>query len=170
MADPMKIRANLAGDTTEVKVLMSHEMETGQRKDAQGKVIPHALPQDAVDETLQPLWQACRLYRIDRFVDSRRFRDAVEQEELIEADFQTVQDKGAELGQRMAAQALDQRFQELTLPQDAIDQLHGQGAVFGRKLALADDAVQHRFDRQALLLNPAERFNGGKPGGFWVSL
>ncbi|HQU51078.1 MAG TPA: thiosulfate oxidation carrier complex protein SoxZ [Casimicrobiaceae bacterium] len=40
MADPMKIRANLPGDTTEVKVLMSHEMETGQRKDAQGKVIP----------------------------------------------------------------------------------------------------------------------------------
>ena len=40
MADPMKIRANATGDSTEVKVLMSHEMETGQRKDAQGKTIP----------------------------------------------------------------------------------------------------------------------------------
>ena len=40
MADPMKIRANVVGDATEVKVLMSHEMETGQRKDAQGKTIP----------------------------------------------------------------------------------------------------------------------------------
>ena len=40
MADPMKIRANLVGDSTEVKVLMNHEMETGQRKDAQGKTIP----------------------------------------------------------------------------------------------------------------------------------
>ena len=40
MPDPMKIRANQLGDATEVKVLMSHEMETGQRKDAQGKVIP----------------------------------------------------------------------------------------------------------------------------------
>ena len=40
MPDPMKIRANVAGDSTEVKVLMSHEMETGQRKDAQGKPIP----------------------------------------------------------------------------------------------------------------------------------
>ena len=39
MADPMKIRANRMGDSTEVKVLMSHEMETGQRKDAQGKTI-----------------------------------------------------------------------------------------------------------------------------------
>jgi sulfur-oxidizing protein SoxZ len=40
VADPMKIRATAAGDSTEVKVLMSHEMETGQRKDAQGAVIP----------------------------------------------------------------------------------------------------------------------------------
>lgn len=40
MGDPMKIRATLTGDITEVKVLMSHEMETGQRKDAKGQVIP----------------------------------------------------------------------------------------------------------------------------------
>jgi sulfur-oxidizing protein SoxZ len=40
MPDPMKIRANVVGDSTEVKVLMSHEMETGLRKDAQGKTIP----------------------------------------------------------------------------------------------------------------------------------
>ena len=40
MADPMKIRANVVGDSTEVKVLMNHEMETGQRKDAAGKTIP----------------------------------------------------------------------------------------------------------------------------------
>lgn len=40
MADPMKIRANLVGETTEVKVLMGHEMESGQRKDAQGQTIP----------------------------------------------------------------------------------------------------------------------------------
>ena len=40
MADPMKIRAQAAGDKTTVRVLMSHEMETGQRKDAAGKTIP----------------------------------------------------------------------------------------------------------------------------------
>jgi sulfur-oxidizing protein SoxZ len=40
MGEPMKIRASLVGDSTEVKVLMSHEMETGQRKDAQGQTIP----------------------------------------------------------------------------------------------------------------------------------
>jgi sulfur-oxidizing protein SoxZ len=40
MADPMKIRASVVGDTTEVKAIISHEMETGQRKDAQGKIVP----------------------------------------------------------------------------------------------------------------------------------
>lgn len=40
MADPMKIRAAMAGDKVEVKVLMAHEMETGQRKDSKGAVIP----------------------------------------------------------------------------------------------------------------------------------
>jgi len=40
MADPMRIRANMAGDKVEVRVLMSHEMETGQRKDASGAIVP----------------------------------------------------------------------------------------------------------------------------------
>ena len=40
MADPMKIRATMAGDKVVVKVLMAHEMETGQRKDSAGKTIP----------------------------------------------------------------------------------------------------------------------------------
>lgn len=40
MADPMRIRAQAAGDKTTVRVLMSHEMETGLRKDASGKLIP----------------------------------------------------------------------------------------------------------------------------------
>ena len=40
MGDPMRIRAAASGDTTEVKILMKHDMETGQRKDASGKTIP----------------------------------------------------------------------------------------------------------------------------------
>ena len=46
MADPMRIRAQAAGDKATVRVLMSHEMETGQRKDASGKVIPAWFIQD----------------------------------------------------------------------------------------------------------------------------
>jgi sulfur-oxidizing protein SoxZ len=40
MADPMRIRAQVAGSNATVRVLMSHEMESGQRKDAAGNVVP----------------------------------------------------------------------------------------------------------------------------------
>lgn len=40
MADPMRIRAQAQGSGAVVRVLMSHEMETGQRKDSSGKTIP----------------------------------------------------------------------------------------------------------------------------------
>lgn len=40
MAEPMRIRAQAQGGNAVVRVLMSHEMESGQRKDSAGKVIP----------------------------------------------------------------------------------------------------------------------------------
>jgi sulfur-oxidizing protein SoxZ len=40
MADPMRIRAQAQGGNAVVRVLMAHEMETGQRKDSAGKTIP----------------------------------------------------------------------------------------------------------------------------------
>lgn len=40
MADPMKIRAQVKGDAAEIRILMSHPMETGQRKDNAGNTIP----------------------------------------------------------------------------------------------------------------------------------
>ena len=46
MADPMKIRAGLKGDVADVRVLMNHPMETGQRKDASGNLIPQHFIQE----------------------------------------------------------------------------------------------------------------------------
>jgi sulfur-oxidizing protein SoxZ len=41
MAEAMKMRAKMQGDAVDVKVLIQHVMETGQRKDKKtGKVIP----------------------------------------------------------------------------------------------------------------------------------
>ena len=40
MAEPMKIRATAKGDIADVRVLMVHPMETGLRKDTDGKVVP----------------------------------------------------------------------------------------------------------------------------------
>ena len=39
MPDPMRIRAQASGSNAIVRVLMSHEMESGQRKDSAGKTI-----------------------------------------------------------------------------------------------------------------------------------
>ncbi len=40
MASPMRIRARVEGDVADVRVLMSHEMETGQRKGSDGQLVP----------------------------------------------------------------------------------------------------------------------------------
>ena len=40
MGDPMRIRAQAKDDKATVRVLMSHEMESGQRKDASGQIVP----------------------------------------------------------------------------------------------------------------------------------
>ena len=40
MPGPMKMRATLGQGVTEIRVLMTHPMETGQRKDSEGKIVP----------------------------------------------------------------------------------------------------------------------------------
>ena len=40
MGDQIKIRAQIQGDITEVRILMQHPMETGQRKDDKGQTLP----------------------------------------------------------------------------------------------------------------------------------
>ena len=61
MADPMRIRANEAGGVTTVRVLMSHPMEPGTRKDASGNVVPAHYITDVVathngKEVLKAQW------------------------------------------------------------------------------------------------------------------
>jgi sulfur-oxidizing protein SoxZ len=40
MADQIKIRALLQGEIADIRILMQHPMETGQRKDETGKAFP----------------------------------------------------------------------------------------------------------------------------------
>ena len=60
----IKIRAKLDGDVTTVKALISHPMETGQRKDKKtGKLIPAHFIQEVICEhngtkVLTALWGA----------------------------------------------------------------------------------------------------------------
>ena len=48
MAEPMKIRATLQGDVADVRILMLHPMETGQRKDSKGVIVPMHFIQNVV--------------------------------------------------------------------------------------------------------------------------
>jgi sulfur-oxidizing protein SoxZ len=40
MANPMRIRAQVQGDKVTVRVLVSHDMESGLRKTPDGKLVP----------------------------------------------------------------------------------------------------------------------------------
>ena len=40
MTEPIRIRVTLQGDVADVRVRMAHPMETGLRKDADGKLVP----------------------------------------------------------------------------------------------------------------------------------
>ncbi len=59
MADPMRIRARLEGDVADVRVLMAHPMETGQRKDAAGNLVPlHFIQTITAQLNGKPVFQA----------------------------------------------------------------------------------------------------------------
>jgi len=40
MGEQIKIRAQNQGETTDIRILMQHPMETGQRKDEKGQTFP----------------------------------------------------------------------------------------------------------------------------------
>ncbi len=56
MADPIKLRAQIQGDITELRILLQHPMETGQRRDERGGIVPaHFIQTFAVSHNGKPL-------------------------------------------------------------------------------------------------------------------
>jgi sulfur-oxidizing protein SoxZ len=102
MADPMRIRATSADGVVNVKVLMSHEMETGQRKDAAGKVIPaHYI------KSVAAKWKG-------RVVLSAQWGPAVSKNPFIEFNFRGGQ-KGDKIELTWTDNKGDQRTDEATI-------------------------------------------------------
>jgi sulfur-oxidizing protein SoxZ len=59
VGEPTRIRASLQGDKALVRVLMTHEMESGQRKDADGKLVPaHFIREVTVRHNGRPVLSA----------------------------------------------------------------------------------------------------------------
>src|ERR671927_1077173 len=48
MSEPSRIKAVLQGDVADVRIAMRHPMETGQRKDAKGEIVPIHFIQNVV--------------------------------------------------------------------------------------------------------------------------
>jgi sulfur-oxidizing protein SoxZ len=56
MADQIKIRAQVQGDIADIRVLMQHPMETGQRRDEKGEAVPiHFIQTFLVSHNGKPL-------------------------------------------------------------------------------------------------------------------
>lgn len=59
MADPIKIRAQVQGEITEIRMLLQHPMETGLRKDERGQILPaHFIQTFVVSLNGRPLIEA----------------------------------------------------------------------------------------------------------------
>ena len=97
MGDPMRIRAQVKDGTTDVRMLMGHPMETGQRKDADGKTIP-ALYINDVKVTVG-----------DRTVLTAKWGPAVSQNPFLQFRF-----KGAKAGDRVSVTWADNKGDKRT--------------------------------------------------------
>ena len=92
MSDPMRIRAQAQGDKTTVRVLVAHEMESGQRKDAAGKTVPPWFIQ-SISATYK-----------DKTVMSAQWGTAVSKNPYMEFSF-----KGGAAGEKVTVTWVDNR-------------------------------------------------------------
>ena len=92
MSDPMRIRAQAQGDKTTVRVLVGHEMESGQRKDAAGKVVPAWFIQE-----ISATWNG-------KTVMSAQWGTAVSKNPFMQFSF-----KGGKAGEKVVVSWIDNR-------------------------------------------------------------
>ena len=92
MSDPMRIRAQAQGDKTTVRVLVGHEMESGQRKDATGKIVPAWFIQE-----ISATWNG-------KTVMSAQWGTAVSKNPFMQFSF-----KGGKAGEKIVVSWIDNR-------------------------------------------------------------
>ena len=97
MSDPMRIRAQAAGDKVTVRVLISHEMESGMRKAADGNLVPaHYI-------------QTVSATHNGKTVMSAQWGPAVSKNPFIQFVF-----KGAKAGEKIAVTWVDNKGEKRT--------------------------------------------------------
>jgi sulfur-oxidizing protein SoxZ len=94
-ASPIRIRARVNGDVTEVTMLLAHPMETGLRKDADGVLVAaHYITDVLVVSEGRPVLEA-------------RMSQAVSQDPLLSFRF-----RGAKTGDRITVSWTDSRGEQ----------------------------------------------------------
>jgi sulfur-oxidizing protein SoxZ len=93
----MRIRAQAQGDKTTVRVLVAHEMESGQRKDAAGKIVPAWFIQ-----SINATWNG-------KTVMSAQWGTAVSKNPFVQFSF-----KGGKAGDKIALTWTDNRGDKRT--------------------------------------------------------
>ena len=96
MADPMKIRATLQGDTADVRILMRHPMETGPRKTATSVVPLHFIQSVIVQH------------------NGRTVLDAQWSQAISRDPFLGVRVKGAKVGDKISVTWVDNKDDKRT--------------------------------------------------------
>jgi sulfur-oxidizing protein SoxZ len=96
MADPMKIRATLQGDTADVRILMRHPMETGTRKTATSVVPLHFIQSVIVQH------------------NGRTVLDAQWSQAISRDPFLGVRVKGAKVGDKISVAWVDNKDDKRT--------------------------------------------------------
>lgn len=97
MSDPMRIRAQALGDKVTVRLLVSHDMESGQRKDAAGKTVPAHF--------IQTINATCN----GKTVMNAQWGTAVSKNPFIQFSF-----KGAKAGDKMEVTWVDNKGDKRT--------------------------------------------------------
>lgn len=92
MGNPMRIRAASSGDVVEVKILMRHDMESGQRKDSSGKIVPAHFIQTVVAKVK------------DKVVLDAQFGPAVSKDPFLSFKF-----KGGAKGDKLSVSWVDNK-------------------------------------------------------------
>ena len=92
MGNPMRIRAASSGDVVEVKILMRHDMESGQRKDSSGKLVPAHFIQTVVAKVK------------DKVVLDAQFGPAVSKDPFLSFKF-----KGGAKGDKLSVSWVDNK-------------------------------------------------------------
>src|SRR5258706_5669993 len=97
MSEPMKIRATLQGDAADVRILMLHPMETGQRRDARGEIVPlHFIQSVVITHT------------------GRTVLDAQWSQAISRNPFLGLRIKGAKLGDKISVTWVDNKGDKRT--------------------------------------------------------